>query len=513
MPLDRHIVIADDLPEMRWALAELLRREGMEVHEAEDGAAALRLIAARPPDLVVLDVRMPDMSGIDTLREAKRLAANVPVILVTAYAEVQEAVEAMKAGAFDYLARPFNHREFVGIIRSALTPWPLQSTPRCRCRRGQTPSFLSSQMGPSEQVRQLSLEVARVARRDLTVVVTGETGAGKEVVARAAHRLSLRGPGPFVVVDCGGIAESLLESELFGHERGAFTGADRTVIGKFEAAEGGTLFLDEMENLPLRLQGKLLRALEAKEISRVGSAMMRKVDARVVAASNRDLRSLVKAGTFREDLFYRLCEYEIRVPALRERRDDIAFLASRFLESASRKFGTAAHDFLPSAVDAMLSYDWPGNVRELRNVVRRAVLRAERSIDAAHLGLPVKGTMGAAFPSCSAGKPVRPLKEVVAIHVVQVERQVLCDALRQTGGNKAEAARLLGIDYKTMLKKVRQYQIPAGQSSQVGSAESRGFGRAAGAVTAPEHPEGAGRKNGTGTAAGAGEKERGETDG
>ncbi len=459
MPLVGRVIIADDLEDVRWALAELLRREGMEVYEAEDGASALLMMGVHRPHVAVFDVRMPGVNGIDALRQVKRLYANLPVILFSAHAGVQEAVEAIKAGAFDYRVRPFDHQEIVSYIQAALLSCRLQvDLQEPGTRRA---PLLVQQMGPSDKVRQLSTEIARVAPTDITVLISGESGSGKELAARAIHRLSHHASKPFIVVDCGGIPESLMENELFGHERGAFTGADRSTIGKFEAAEGGTLFLDEISNLPFGLQSKLLRVLETKEIFRIGSTTMRKVDVRVVAASNRDLMSLVAAGNFREDLFYRLNEYSIVVPPLRERREDLVFLAQRFLDSANKEFRGNLRGFTPPAIDRMLGYGWPGNVRELRNVLTRAVLRAVDLIDAEHLDLPEGKSWESESPNRflpQAGWPL-PLKEIVHRQTVYLERQVLCEVLRQTLGNKAQAARLLGIDYKTMLTKIRQYEI------------------------------------------------------
>lgn len=452
------VLIVDDVADMRWALAELVRREGMEVQEAEDGTGALQLIRLCSPDIVLLDVRMPGMNGLDTLREARKLCAGLPVILVTAYLEVREAIDAIKSGAFDVVARPFDQRELMRTIHCALAGRRLNG----ERREPETPPLpLAEQMGPSGKVQRLNAEVARVAATNLTAVITGESGSGKELVTRAIHALSHHCSGPLVAVDCGGIPESLLENELFGHERGAFTGADRTTIGKFEAAAAGTLFLDEIANLPFGLQSKLLRALETREIFRIGSTTIRKVNVRMVAATNQDLRSLVAAESFRRDLFHRLCEYEIQVPPLRERREDIVFLAQRFVGGANQEFGTKVRGFEQSAIDSMLNYEWPGNVRELRNAVRRAALMAEDLIDVEHLRLRAAPGTGMALPCGLAWQAERPLllKEIVQSHKAQVERRVLSEVLQQTGGNRARAARLLGIDYKTILTKIRQYGI------------------------------------------------------
>jgi two-component system nitrogen regulation response regulator GlnG len=305
-------------------------------------------------------------------------------------------------------------------------------------------------------------EMQRVAPTDFTVLITGETGSGKEVVSRALHRMSPRASGPFVPVDCGSIPQSLVEGELFGHEKGSFTGADRCRPGKFEVASGGTLFLDEISNLPLDVQPNLLRALQDKQIWRVGGARPLAADIRIIAATNQDLAVLVAAGTFRRDLYHRLNEFSIVVPPLRERRGDIVALASQFLELTNRELKKSVLGFSEEAVRMLLDHRWPGNVRELRNVVRRAVLLADGEIEALHLALsdgpsdgggPMPGELVEGFDGSV------PFKEMVRRAVVRVERQILVQVLTQTSGNKAEAARLLRIDYKTIHKKVKDYGL------------------------------------------------------
>jgi two-component system nitrogen regulation response regulator GlnG len=316
-------------------------------------------------------------------------------------------------------------------------------------------------MGSSEAMRRVVADVERVAPTDFTVLITGETGSGKEVVARAIHRQSRRSAGPFVPVDCGSIPASLIESELFGHEKGSFTGADRTRLGKFELASGGTLFLDEISNLPLDVQPKLLRALQERRIWRVGAARGLAVDIRVIAATNQDLAGLVRESLFRRDLYHRLNEFSITVPPLRERGQDILYLAHRFFELTNRELKKGVHGFSDAAAEVLLGYRWPGNVRELRNVIRRAVLLAEDCIDPSHLSICI-------LPAAADVRPLDlegeldgsiPLREMVRRAVASLERRVLARALRQTGGNKAEAARLLQIDYKTIHKKTREYGI------------------------------------------------------
>ena len=320
-------------------------------------------------------------------------------------------------------------------------------------------------MGSSEPMQRVLGDMQRVAPTDFTVLVTGETGSGKEVVARGVHRMSPRASEPFVPVDCGSIPQSLVEGELFGHEKGSFTGADRCRAGKFEVASGGTLFLDEISNLPLHVQPKLLRALQDRQIWRIGGTRAIAVDIRIIVATNQPLAPLVRAGAFRRDLYHRLNEFGIVVPPLRERRSDIVALANRFLELTNRELKKRVTGFSDAAIQMLLGYRWPGNVRELRNVVRRAVLLADGGVEPLHLALshPLPdggGLRPGDLPEGFDGSV--PFKEMVRRAVACVERQILAQALTQTSGNKAEAARLLRIDYKTIHKKVRDYGLCTG---------------------------------------------------
>jgi len=322
-------------------------------------------------------------------------------------------------------------------------------------------SWTEETLGSCEQMERIHADIARVARTDFTVLILGETGSGKEVVARAIHRMSPRASGPFVPVDCGSIPESLMEGELFGHEKGSFTGADRMRPGKFEIASGGTLFLDEISNLPTHVQPKLLRALQEKQVWRVGGTKAIAVDIRVIAATNVDLASSIQSGGFRRDLYHRLDEFSLVVPPLRERRGDIVLLAERFLEITGRELKKAVQGFSEDAVALLLNHGWPGNVRELRNVVRRAALLADTVIQAHHLAFSDRP----ALPSLNGPRPDEPiegdlpLKEAVRRVVERAERRILTCILQQTSGNKAQAARILQIDYKTLHKKIRDYGI------------------------------------------------------
>ncbi len=444
---------------MRAPLCELLKREGMQVQEAGEGAAFLDLIRRQSPDVLLLDTGMPHTPGMEILRRARELDGDLAVVMVTASPDFREAIAAVKAGAYDYLHAPFNNGDVVSTIRRAWAERRRELPFRQPDEEAEKKWSLPERMGGSEKVCRLAAEVARVAATNFSVVIAGETGAGKELVARAIHAQSHRSTGQFLALDCGAIPDSLIENELFGHERGAFTGADRTGIGKFEAASRGTLFLDEISNLPIRMQSRLLRVLQEKQVYRIGSTTGIKVDVRLIAATNQDLRSLVEAKSFRGDLFHRLSEYILRVPPLRERREDIIFLVKQFLHCTNQELGKDVPGFSESAIRLVLTYDWPGNVRELRNVIRGAVLLADGVINPEHLRL--REAPGMAIPcgveSHSEGR--FSLKEVVHRNTIQVERTVLVQALQHTGGNKARAARMLGIDYKTIHTKIRQYGI------------------------------------------------------
>ncbi|MEI7437565.1 MAG: sigma-54 dependent transcriptional regulator [bacterium] len=316
-------------------------------------------------------------------------------------------------------------------------------------------------MGPSDAIARITADVHRVATSDFSVLLVGETGAGKELVAEAIHRGSARHLAPFVAVDCGAIPEALVESELFGHEKGAFTGADRQKLGKFEVARGGTLFLDELANLPFASQAKLLRAIQSKVLHRVGGTKPIAVDFRLIAATNRNLRGMVAAGTFREDLYYRLCDFTIDVPSLRERKKDIIYLAKRFLDMAENELGKRTDGLSETAIEALVAYDWPGNVRELKAVIRRAALMASGVITENDLGIKI-GTVLVPRLDPEAGAQSwkgASLREIVRRSVDEVEKRVLVAAMQVVGGNKAKAARLLQIDYKTMHTKAKQFGI------------------------------------------------------
>jgi two-component system nitrogen regulation response regulator GlnG len=460
------ILIAEDDHEMAQLLGCLLHREGLTPLLAKDGIEALQLVRAGDPDVLLADLRMPGMDGMELMRKAKDLDPELPVILITGFAEVRGAVEALRAGAHDYLAKPFEHRQVIRVVLRALNERRLKLQLKQLADHVHQALSPRETFGPSEAVGRVIAAIERVANSNFSVLIVGETGSGKEVVARAIHQASGRARHPFIPVDCGAIPEMLFESELFGHERGAFTGADRQTIGKIEAAHGGTLFLDEISNMPLASQAKLLRVLQEKTLYRVGGAKPVQVDVRMLTASGHDLEGLCDGGSFRPDLYFRLNEYTIFVPPLRGRREDISYLAKRFLDIANIELSKSIKGFSPPAIEMMLAYDWPGNVRQLRSAVRRAVLMAEEIVTEEHLGLRPKACEllaedelvmhASAHGRVSGGLALR---EIVRSSTVHVERVAITHALRKTGGNKSKAARLLQVDYKTLHSKVKEYGI------------------------------------------------------
>jgi two-component system nitrogen regulation response regulator GlnG len=453
------VLIVDDDRDISLMLSALMKKEGLSSLTAHDGETALQMVPVARPDMLLVDVKMPGIDGMEVLKRVKEADPHLPVVLITAYAEISASVAAMRAGAFDYLAKPFDHPEVVRVVRAALAE-------RERRRRAHTEEIsadnsLRVMMGPSDAITRIIREVNRVAQSDFSVIVQGETGSGKELVARSIYQLSGRADAPFIPLDCGAIPETLIESELFGYQKGAFTGASTPKAGKFEAAHGGTLFLDEIANLPLGAQAKLLRVLQEKKVLRLGAVKPVKVDVRLVTASNQELQRLVESGQMREDLYFRLNEFTITIPPLRERKDDIPYLAKRFMDLTNKELQKNVRRFSEYCLEALLSYNWPGNVRQLRSVIRRAVLLADDIITEHHLDIKRAPVPGLAFTPKIQGTPwdELSLREIVHHSVVTVEREVLLQVLKHTRGNKAKAARLLQIDYKTIHTKLKQFGI------------------------------------------------------
>ena len=455
------VLIVDDDKSICMVLSDLMKKEGLEARAAYDGEKALKMLQTDAPDLLLVDMRLPGMDGMEILRKARELDPELPVVVITAHADSRGAVKAIKEGAHDYLSKPFDNYEVIRVAHRALAERELKVKVRVLSNQLKGSSPLQEKMGPSDAVARLVSEVNRVAESDFTVIIIGETGSGKEVVARAIHETSSRSKESFIPVDCGAIPETLLESELFGHERGAFTGAEVQKPGKFEVAQGGTLFLDEISNMPLGSQAKLLRVLQEKKVYRVGGTKPIQVDVRLLVASNQDLHELALSSSFRRDLFYRLNEFTITIPPLRERKEDIPYLAKRFLDNANLELNKQVKGFSETALNTLFAYNWPGNVRQLRSIIRRAALLADDLITEKHLELKRVDVPGMAFTPKVQGAPWKnlSLKEIVQQSITAVEREVFTQVLRQTGGNKAKAARLLQVDYKTIHEKVKKLGI------------------------------------------------------
>ena len=443
---ERHtVLVVDDDPGHRGMLEALLSRWGLAVTSAPDGKEAVERVRERPFDMVLMVIRMPDMDGITALKEIRKYNPAVPVVLMTAYSAVESAVEAMKSGAVDYLIKPLDFDLLKETLFKTLERGEAAS-PDARA-----PLPVEGIVGNSPAIRRMLEMIHTVAPSEATVLITGKSGTGKELVARAIHNQSRRKDGPWVAVNCAALTESLLESELFGHEKGAFTGADKRRDGRFLQADGGTLFLDEIGEISLLMQVKLLRAIQQREIQRVGGDATLKVDVRIVAATNRNLLDEVAAGRFREDLYYRLNVVSIQVPSLQERREDIPLLAEHFLKVFGERNRKDVKGFTPKAMDMLVKYPWPGNVRELENAVERAVVLLFGST-ISERELPLAVTQ--AYEREEASPPAV-LPEGATLE--EVEREAILRMLDSVGDNKSEAAKRLGISRKTLHTKLKRY--------------------------------------------------------
>jgi two-component system response regulator HydG len=442
------LLVADDDPGLRESLERTLTREGYRVVLASDGRAALERVQAGGVDLIVTDLRMPGLTGLELLRAAKAIMPDVDVILLTAFGTVEEAVKAMKDGAYDFLTKPFRREQLIKLVDKALERRDLIEQNRALKKQLEDLRAKGQMIGASPTWRRMMTLVEQVADSSATILIQGESGTGKELVARTIHERSARRVGPFVAVNCAALPETLLESELFGYEKGAFTGAAGRKEGRFELASGGTLFLDEVADLSLVTQPKILRVLQEGEFERLGGTRTLQVDVRIVAATNRDLSEMVKDKRFREDLYYRLNVITVRVPPLREHPEDIRLLAQHYLRVYAAKNGRKLEGFSNEAIARLESYAWPGNVRELENLVERSVLLARKDrIDAEDLPEEV---MGVKRPPRDA------ILELVGTPLADIEERLLDETLRITGGNKTQAAELLGIDVRTVARKLER---------------------------------------------------------
>jgi DNA-binding NtrC family response regulator len=454
------ILIVDDEQDMRWLLSNIIKSEGFNVQQAVDGRDAILKIKQSPPDLVLLDIKMPNMGGMEVLEKIKEIDFSLPVIMLTAHGDIPTSVQAIKMGAYDFLTKPFDNDQIMYTINRAFDHFLLQREVKSLREQLKDRSSLFSLMGTSHQIQKISYQVDQVAQTNFTVILQGETGTGKELVAHFIHRKSTRKNMPFVPVDCGAIPDTLIESELFGYKKGAFTGATQDKAGYFELAREGTLLLDEVANIPLNTQKKLLRILQERQFYRLGGTKAIEADVRIVAASNLLLEDEVRLGNLRHDLYHRLNEFTIYLPPLRERKEDILFLAKKFADETSTELGKNVHGFSQQAVNWLLSQEWPGNVRELRNNIRRAVLLSPDIIQPHHLSqkslAKIPSTDETSMISWSEESSLR---DVGQNALEQAEIQAIKQALEEAQGNKVKAARQLKTDYKTLYRKLKKYKL------------------------------------------------------
>ena len=455
-----NILIIDDEVELCQSLSEMLKEEeeGYKVFVANSGKDGLAKIKEEMPDLVLLDIKMPEMDGIETLEKIKAINKDILVIMLTAYQTVETAVKAMKLGAYDYISKPFNYEELKIIIKRALQTRDLsQEVISLRHQLRDKFSFKNI-IGRSDKIKEVLYKIEKVAPTNATVLIRGESGTGKELIAKTIHQYSPRKDKPFIAVDCAGLTETLIESELFGHNKGAFTGAIAKKIGKFELAQGGTIFLDEIGNLPINIQVKLLRTIQEREINRVGEKYPIKIDARFIVATNANLEEAMKNGTFRKELYHRINVFSIFLPLLKEHQEDIPLLVGHFLSQFNCILGKNIKSISEESMKLMINYSWPGNVRELQNTIQQAIIMAEDIILPEHLPFYLKeNKVGADLVSALPND--FSLKNMINQLSQNAERKVILDVLKRTNWNKAETARLLKINYKTLYLKIKEYDL------------------------------------------------------
>jgi len=449
------ILIVDDDPGHLASVKMIVRSWGYKVDTAEDGDVGVDMVKSEPVDLILMDVRMTNMSGIEALKEIKAYNPAIPVIIMTAYSSVGSAVEALKAGAYDYLIKPLDFEVLKLTIERASEHAGLKEENRALKAHLRKDYDMANIIGRSPSMIKLLEMMSMIAPSEATVLITGESGTGKELIARSLHFNSPRREKSLVVVNCAAITETLLESELFGHEKGSFTGADKRREGRFKLADRGTIFLDEIGEMSPTMQAKLLRVLQEKEIQRVGGEETIHVDVRVIAATNRNMEAEVARGRFREDLFYRLNVMPLNVPPLRERREDIPLLAQHFMTKFAEKNRKTVKGFVPLAMDMLINYEWPGNVRELENAIERAVILLTGE-HIAEQQLPLNITEK--YPDLT--EPTIPETRVTdgLRSLEEIEREAIMETLKASGGNKAETARRLGITRKTLHNKLKNYK-------------------------------------------------------
>jgi len=450
----RRVLVVDDEENIRLVLRTLLKKQGYEVEVADSGESALAALDAFDPDVILTDVRMPRMDGLDLLGTLKAKQHPATVIVMSAYGNVDLAIEAMKAGAYDYVGKPFKPDEIVLALRKAEERETLRRENRALKEQIQKDNQFESILAKSREMLDIFRTVAKIAEFKTTVLITGESGTGKELVARAIHARSSRKGAPFIAINCGAIPENLLESELFGHKKGAFTDASSDRRGRFEEADTGTLFLDEIGELPLSLQVKLLRVLQEEGIRRLGDSKDMHVDVRIIAATHRDLAADVKAGRFREDLFYRINVLAIPIPSLRSRPEDVGLLIDHFITRNNARLGTAVRGVSAEARKLLLEYSWPGNVRELQNAIERAMVLADTDVlQVGDLHERIRETLDPVQMQLATGE-LSIKKTSAAVEQILIRR-----ALQKTKGNRTRAADLLEISHRALLYKIKDYRI------------------------------------------------------
>jgi len=460
------VLIVDDNKNMQIILQNLLADEGYEVIHAYTGKDGLKAIMEESPDLVLLDIRLPEMNGIDILQQITKLEKEILVIMITAYGDVETAVETMKLGAYDYITKPFINEELKLVIRKALNTNELKQEVKILRQQLEEKKNKDFPMGNSLAISKILKQVELVATTEMSVIIQGKSGSGKEVIANLIHNKSKRKNKSFIPIDCGAIPDTLVESELFGYQKGAFTGASSSKKGKFEIADGGTLFLDEITNLPISAQAKILRVIQEKKITKVGSTQPINIDVRIIVASNLNIIEAVQDNTLREDLFHRLNEFTISLPTLQERKDDIPIIAEEFLKEANSELEKRIKGFLPEAMSILESYSWPGNVRELKHVIKKAVLLEETEhITPKVLDLEFGNNQQNAFKESlekyyemiiSKGSSIT---EITAIVSAEMERILIKRILVEAKYNKSKSARILGIDRNTLYTKLKNLGI------------------------------------------------------
>jgi DNA-binding NtrC family response regulator len=448
------ILVIDDNKMTQVAFSDALAGGGFSPVMACNWREAIELVRREEYDAVLIDLVMPEKNGIDTMLELKKIKPAIPMIIVTGHGDIATAVEAIKLGAYDYVTKPPDYRRLFLTIQKAIEH--CDALKKITSLNATVEVSFEGFYGTEKVMKDIINKISKVAQSDFSVVIEGETGTGKTTIARAIHRLSKRAGGPFVVVDIGTLPETLVERELFGHEKGAFTGADKRKPGHFEAAQGGTILIDELQNMSPYAQTKLLRVVEEKKIFALGSTVPLDVDVRILCASNTDLKREVVEKRFREDLYYRLCEFTITLPPLRERPDDILFLAKKFMEEACTELNKTGCELSKDAAAVLKDYRWPGNVRELKNVIRRTVLLTRED---AVQPEDIQFMLSDKEEDRQLMSVQTPLKELTAVAVREVEQKAIKKALVATGGNKTKATALLQIDYKTLLTKIKEYGI------------------------------------------------------